>query len=290
MNSIAKTILLLSVLFSASCVKQDEEFVNQEDTLSDFWLTIPQENSSKNGQTVFKVHGFVGKYAKLFKKHDARIGIISEGSKRDGEERIGFICDLPKNKTKASFDDERKKKIQIDGINPFSSLSEDEKSSVKDMFGKEIAFDLSGGAPATKAAMTPIQLYSPKLLTISCPQYMPVTENPPVCYFQDFVVKWNADRKNENGVLIIVRWIGSMLFGDNYDTSQVCHTICVPDNGQTTLDESMFEGIPDTAYCHLYVIRGNLENYDIDQLDYQLLTETHDIVNFVLVRNITRNK
>ena len=286
MNTLGKSIILLSALFLVSCVKQGEEYVNQEDTLSDFWLAIPQEDGLKNDQTVFKVHGFVGKYAKFFKKHDARIGISSEGAKREGAGKINVFYEPPKSKTKASFDGNREKEIQIDGINPFSSLSEEEKSSVKNLFGKEITFDLSGVNPATKATMTPITLYSPKLLTISCPQYMPVTENPPVCYYQDFVVKWNADRKNENGVLIIVRWIGSMLFGDDYESSQVCHTICVPDNGQTTLDESMFEGIPDTAYCHLYVIRGNLENYDIDQLDYQLLTETHDIVDFVLVRNI----
>ena len=52
----------------------------------------------------------------------------------------------------------------------------------------------------------------------------------------------------------------------------------------------MFEGIPDTAFCEMYLIRGNIENIDIDQIEYQLLAETFDMINFVLIRNIKLSK
>lgn len=89
--------------------------------------------------------------------------------------------------------------------------------------------------------------------------------------------------------MVVIRWTGSVLFGRNY-SSMICHSICVQDNGETVLDESMFEGIPDTAYCSMYLVRGNVEDIDVDQIDYQLLAETHDIANFILIRKIKQFK
>lgn len=280
-----KSFFLLSLLFLASCVKQ-EEISSQTDTLSDFLVSIPGKDSCAIKQSIIRIHGDLGKYEQFFEKHDAQIGILSDGSKKDGEERISAYYKPPKSETKSSYSN-LASAIRVNGFNLFSSLTPKDERLVKDMFGGNISFSVSGEDSATKATQDHYSLYSPAILRIAAPQYMPRTGNSPICYYQDFVVRWNADRNNENGVLIIVRWMGSMLFGKDY-SFQVCHTVRVPDNGQTVLDESMFEGIPDTAYCHLFLVRGNLEDFEIDQIDYQLLTETHDLINFVLVRNIVK--
>ena len=48
----------------------------------------------------------------------------------------------------------------------------------------------------------------------------------------------------------------------------------------------VFEEIPDAAYCHLYLIRGDVENIEINETNIRLLAESHDVLDFVLVRNV----
>lgn len=66
--------------------------------------------------------------------------------------------------------------------------------------------------------------------------------------------------------------------------------ICVPDNGFVSLDEDMFEGIPDSAFCSLYVLRGDVEMLNSDGVSLNVVAETHDSLNFVLIRNVVKNE
>ena len=52
------------------------------------------------------------------------------------------------------------------------------------------------------------------------------------------------------------------------------------------LPNELFDEIPDTALCELYLFRGDVENIDSESLVYKVMTEVHDIMNFVLIRNI----
>lgn len=51
--------------------------------------------------------------------------------------------------------------------------------------------------------------------------------------------------------------------------------------------EGLFDGIPDTAVCHLTVLRGDIEILDYENETYKFLTETHEYLSFVLIREIT---
>lgn len=77
-----------------------------------------------------------------------------------------------------------------------------------------------------------------------------------------------------------------MVFGNDYTSSYIYHVVNFPDTGSAELDPSMFEGIPDTAYCRLYLCRGNFEDVETGTITYRMLAESHDAMNFVLVRNI----
>jgi len=46
------------------------------------------------------------------------------------------------------------------------------------------------------------------------------------------------------------------------------------------------EGIPDTAVCHLTLLRGNIETLSIDDSSYKIQAESHDYLTFVLIREI----
>ena len=56
------------------------------------------------------------------------------------------------------------------------------------------------------------------------------------------------------------------------------------------LDEDMFEGIPDSAFCSLYVLRGDVEMLNSDGVSLNVVAETHDSLNFVLIRNVVENE
>lgn len=107
-----------------------------------------------------------------------------------------------------------------------------------------------------------------------------------MCYYKQFIVRWNEDTSNENGVVIIIKWDGTMVFGNDYSSSYIYHTFCVPDTGCVELDETMFEGIPDTAFCNMLLLRGDIANTEIDENVFRLLVESHDVIDFILVRNI----
>lgn len=77
-----------------------------------------------------------------------------------------------------------------------------------------------------------------------------------------------------------------MVFGDDYPSSYICNYVCVPDNGSAELDESMFDDIPDASYCNLYLLRGDVENIELDDTTYRLLAESHDVLDFILIRNV----
>ena len=52
----------------------------------------------------------------------------------------------------------------------------------------------------------------------------------------------------------------------------------------------MFDGIPDSAFCSLYVLRGDVEMLNSDGVSLNVVAETHDSLNFVLIRNVVENE
>ena len=178
-------------------------------------------------------------------------------------------------------------RIKINGKDVFSPATKAGDGAIAEMFGEIVNFDFSEmGVPTKGIRVGNIHMYVPAPVRISFPVYDENNHRAPLCYDKDFVVRWNGDSQNKNGVMVIVRWDGTVLFGNDYESSEVIHFKNVPDTGSAKLDDSMFEGIPDTAYCSLLLLRGDVENIDIDELDYQVLAETHDILDFVLVKNI----
>ena len=82
--------------------------------------------------------------------------------------------------------------------------------------------------------------------------------NPiPLCYYDNFIVEWNEDIANENGVILIAEWNGVTAHGPTQNTS-IANVDLVEDTGLATLNTDLFEGMPDEALVDLWFIRGNL--------------------------------
>ncbi len=283
MNIFRRTLLLSFVLILVSCVESGlKTEVEQEDNVTDTVITIT-EDSYMADNTITKAHGNLGKYDSFFDKSDFTIGISSFRINRFGENRAFAFCSP--NGMKHS-DSGLAESILINGRAVFSMGTKAGDESVLEMFGRNVSFDFPGMELVTKGPNgSGIQLYAPRAVEISFPAVQ--SKGYPVCFHKNFVVRWNKDVENENGVLVIIKWSGTVLFGKDY-ASSVVHSKQVPDTGTANLEEAMFEGIPDTALCSLYLLRGDIQNVEVAQMNYQLLAETHDELDFVLVRNIAK--
>jgi len=129
-------------------------------------------------------------------------------------------------------------------------------------------------------------MYVPKAIEFLFPYAESEEDLNPLCYYKDFVIRWNEDKDNENGVLAVVEWNGSMVLGNDISDAHVCRVAKFPDTGEARLPEQMFDGIPDTANCDLMIMRGNIDNVVYNQYSYKLVGKTHHLISFILIREI----
>ena len=98
------------------------------------------------------------------------------------------------------------------------------------------------------ASVLPIEIIRPNSNECNC---------IPMCYYDQMEVEWNADPENHNGMVIVAEWSG-VTMTDLYRDSHIAIMDIVDDNGVTTLNNDIFNGMPDEALVNLWFIRGNV--------------------------------
>mgnify|MGYP003310172966 CR=1 FL=1 len=91
-----------------------------------------------------------------------------------------------------------------------------------------------------------------------------------------------------DGIEISTQNISRMILGNDIPDTHVCRVVKFPDTGEAQLPETIFDGIPDTAYCDMLILRGNVENIEQDQYTYKLVGKTHQQISFILIREISK--
>ena len=276
--------VFVPLMLCASCTKGTTSYSGTEGTEAKVKISNNDINRKTN---IVKIHGSLGKYSNYLEETDYSIGVSSSRfSPKEKENISAFFEPYPHNHGIKSLAHITNNDITINGDKIFVSKRKRTAGEVYEMFGRHMNFAIRGTTPMTKGDdCLSIELYAPEIVRIESP-YAVAEGLIPLCYYQNFTVKWNSDENNTNGVVIVIAWDGSMLFGDDYQSSMVYQIVCVPDSGSAELDESMFEGIPDAAVCRMYVIRGDIENLEIDETNYQLMVRTNDSSRFILIRNI----
>jgi len=285
-----KTIIpVIGILLVVSCTSEENASIFTGDKQT-YCVEIPNGKKNANKEE-YVVHGDMGNYASFMSKSDSEIGISSSRYYPLGEETVtAFYSPSDVTDTKSHINDEFAYKIRINEKAVFSSTTKSEPGSIKEMFGGPVSFSFSEDNLQTKVAHGIVNLYVPKIVRINFPEVVSEDNRYPLCYYKDFVVRWNEDSANKDGIIVFVKWSGIMVFGEDYSSSYIYHIIRVPDSGSTVLDETMFEGIPDAAYCSLGLLRGVSENIEFNDETIKVLAESHDILDFVLVRNIVSNE
>lgn len=80
----------------------------------------------------------------------------------------------------------------------------------------------------------------------------------PMCYYENMEIEWNPDYNNTNGVLIITEWNGVTLTGTPNSAGTIIGIDFVDDTGVTTLNNDLFDGMPDEALVNLWLLRANV--------------------------------
>ena len=79
-----------------------------------------------------------------------------------------------------------------------------------------------------------------------------------MCYYDNMEIEWNPDYNNTNGVLIITEWNGVTLTGASVGSGTTIGIDFVDDTGVTTLNNDLFNGMPDEAFVNLWLLRANI--------------------------------
>lgn len=179
--------------------------------------------------------------------------------------------------------------LDIDQANPITRNSSD--GGLMSLFGKTSTFQIKGAIPTRNGSSQTessgeVTLYVPELIQITSPEIKSTEQYYPFCYSKDFVLRWNADPSNKNGVLIIVEWHGTTVYQGDYQNTSVRAIDLVEDTGEAKLDERLFEGMPNSALAYLTILRGDIEDVDIEGCTYKVSGETHAYMPFVLVTKI----
>jgi len=137
-----------------------------------------------------------------------------------------------------------------------------------------------------------ITMYVPDLLQITSPNVANPEDLMPYCYYKNFVLGWNADPQNENGLVVVVEWNGRDLYGNEYKEYVRNADIIKNDNGKAVLNNKLFDGIPQGAIVQIQLIRGNIEataiviDEDGNEEEFTFVAASQAILPFILVREI----
>lgn len=125
-------------------------------------------------------------------------------------------------------------------------------SDLKSKFGAVAQFTIiPQNATKSSEGNTTIEMYIPKEITITNPSLKIDDNYLPLCYYDGFQLEWNKDDSNTNGVDL---------------ETHVRRTCILDDTGIGIIPTELFEGIPDTAVCHMTVLRGNIETLTLDDI------------------------
>jgi len=93
-----------------------------------------------------------------------------------------------------------------------------------------------------------VEMYVPEQLRILNPKIESEKDLMPLCFSEDFVLEWNADPKNKEGLVVVAEYIGISAVPSKDKNIHIMNTdVIEEDNGRTVLDNEIWKGIPNSG-------------------------------------------
>jgi hypothetical protein len=240
------------------------------------------------------------KYALLLNDTANIVGYIAD--KQTISEQVYFSFYDIETLYSDKLDTTRKSFLQINGLTEnelsvqtnFSKV----KSEAKSLFGTEVTFNMKNEnlennrlMKSPSAEHLGVTMYVPNLVEITFPKQETEQESTAMfCYYNNFILHWNADKNNENGLVVMVEWTGEDMYGYYHNEFVRNVDILKSDNGEALLNSELFDCIPQGAIVKLHLIRGNIETlnhlaeYDNKEL-YNIVAAVKSTLKFILIRD-----
>ena len=299
------SIIICQILFWSCSNDKDVNQINNPTISSELKTTY---NFLYKGET---------KYAKIIRFNTELIGYISEKHNSLANERLVVMDGIDKPISAENSDIQRVRQsvaselmLKINGTDAKEIKAQRKTSQVQkinangsSLFGNTVTFSLSrtlnsedtdadGVQRAPVSVEEDITMYVPELVNITSPKIETAEELLPYCYYKNFVLKWNADLQNENGLLVAVEWTGNDMFGKNYGKYIMTADIIPNDNGECVLNNELFKNIPQGAIANLILLRGNVEvledfinEYGEEEV-YRIAAASEAVLPFIMVKEI----
>ncbi len=185
----------------------------------------------------------------------------------------------------------QKSNISINGItlNRTASSQKLSANTSNTIFGKTVTFRINApNAKTGKVANTSeVVMYVPNIVSITNPLVKTGQEQYPLCDSENFVLEWNADPLNKEGLVVMAEYFGFNAIPSDAQNTHVINTDYIElDNGKATLDAALFKGMPNMAIVHIILLRGNVTRKEIEGESYKLFAESHMRLPIILIKNV----
>lgn len=266
-KSLYKTIVILTTFFIClSCESEDKNLVAKPE--------VNQQNKELLENKYRLLDYSVNPYYAYFKKTDNTIGF--NNLKADFNKKYSFVEHVDFKNGKKNNLSLNNKRIQPDNLK--NSLSVEES----DIYGKKVTFKLNSTKSSTESEQ--IEMYIPEKLFVTSPVSIKNKSIP--AYYKNFKLKWNADPKNQNGLMIAVEYFGETVGKkETGDHLQIIDYID-EDDGEYTVDENMFEDIPNLSFVDVILLRGNIDINEIDGESWKTYAEAHQRIPIILIKDL----
>lgn len=177
------------------------------------------------------------------------------------------------------MDDQSGQQITCNGVS-LNSTNNYSGSSFNSIFGTNSVFSVGSSN---------FELYIPSRIEFVSPFINSNDDLYPFCYYQDFVLKWNEDVNNQHGIIVAVQWNGSM-YGEPDRPNEYYRNIDIllDDDGVETLNNDLFQNIPEDAIATMTISRGNVNVFKHQGNTYKLGATTIASLPFRLVRDMSK--
>ncbi len=222
-------------------------------------------------------------YHDYFKKTDFSAGFSSLKDNSLAQPSVVQLNDIDSKVKTLSYTVNGGSKTQL---SKSSKLSGADSQSI---YGKTISFKINNSSTSNKVNTdaTEVNMYVPELVEITNPKITNSDELLPSCYSKDFVLEWNADPNNKEGLVVIAEYFGNNAVPINSTDEHILNTDMIKeDNGRAVLNNDLFKDIPNLSIVHIVLLRGNVDIQEIDGELYKFFAESHVRLPIILVKDL----
>lgn len=224
-------------------------------------------------------------YHDYFKQTEHSVGFSSLKASSLSEHSVVERINIKDEKKKARLSINNK---DIDNFVMSRIIS---KSNSSDIYGKTVRFKIGKKSNSEKntdtSSETEVEMYVPELVEITNPKIESEDDLFPICYYEDFVLEWNADPDNEEGLVVIAEYFGNNAIPQNSTNEHILNTDVIDvDDGHIVLNNDLFRDIPNLSIVHLVLLRGNVTIQEIEGELYKFFAESHVRLPVILVKDL----